>query len=192
MEKKNNGIQTAMMIVLAILIVLCIAALLFLKTKSKIPALMQTNARSSEETHAGANAEASDSGENAFFSQIEGFEITKKDGNAGAEAAREEDDDEYLCSFSSERLLTEADIRNLRAGVYDDLPEGKDIIQMVVNEMYARYGYQFNNQEILAYFEQKQWYNDIMGKTSDMDYIYQNMSEIEKENVSFLSDMRGE
>ena len=80
----------------------------------------------------------------------------------------------------------------MRSGIYEGFPEEKDVIQMVVNEMYARYGYQFNNQEIQSYFEQKKWYQDIEEKRSDMNAIYQDMSEIEKSNVDFLSEYRGE
>ena len=37
-------------------------------------------------------------------------------------------EEEYLCTYSSERLMTEADVAELQAGVYENLPEGKNII----------------------------------------------------------------
>lgn len=99
-------------------------------------------------------------------------------------------DTEYLCSYSADRLLTEADINELKNTQYEDLPEGKDIIQMVINEMYARHGYEFNNEEIQAYFNGKKWYQNIEERNDSMDDIYNNMSDIERKNVDFISEYK--
>ena len=99
----------------------------------------------------------------------------------------ENETDGYLCSDSSSRVLTQEDIEELQSGTYPDLPEGEGIIQMAVNEMYARKGYQFGSQGIQDYFEEKEWYRDIRQRNSDQKSIYQNMSDIEKANVQFLS-----
>ncbi len=102
-------------------------------------------------------------------------------------SSSDSEDGDYLCSDSAVRILTEEDIEKLRSGTYDDLPEGKGIIQMVVNEMYARKGYQFGVQGIQDYFETKEWYQKITERSHDQESIYQNMSEIEQANVQFLS-----
>ena len=109
------------------------------------------------------------------------------------DAENEEDiTDYYLCAYSTERLLTEEDIEELRAGEYDELPQGKSIIRMVINEMYARYGYQFENEEIQAFFDRQSWYQDIALRDTNMTDIYNNMSEIERANVDFLAAHDGE
>lgn len=95
--------------------------------------------------------------------------------------------EDYLCSDSSTRILTQEDVEKLLSGTYDNLPEGKGIIQMAVNEMYARKGYQFGSQSIQNYFETKGWYREIERRSDDQESIYQNMSDIEQANVQFLS-----
>ena len=92
----------------------------------------------------------------------------------------------YLCPYSAERIMTEDDINQLKAGVYENLPNGKGIIRMVINEMYARYGYQFTNQDIQGYFEETDWYHSVSQKETNMDIIYENMSDIEKKNIELL------
>lgn len=99
-------------------------------------------------------------------------------------------DSDYLCSYSATRLLTDEDIEELKSTQYDDLPDGKDIIQMVINEMYARHGYEFNNEDIQAYFDSKEWYKDIEKRNDNMDDIYKNMSDIERKNVDFISEYK--
>jgi len=106
--------------------------------------------------------------------------------------SQEETESGYLCDYSSKRLMTEADIKELNKGTYENLPQGKTIIQMVINEMYARYGYQFQSEEIQKYFEQKKWYQDIAVKNTDMNNILKNMTETEKKNVEFLSAYSGQ
>lgn len=99
---------------------------------------------------------------------------------AGEEAA-------YLCDYSAQRPLTEADVEAYRAGVYEGLPTGKNVFQMIINEIYARHGYQFQNAEIQAYFDQKEWYQAITERNGDMNAVLAGMSEVEKANVEFLS-----
>lgn len=105
--------------------------------------------------------------------------------NEGEESA--EENSEYLCAYSSDRLLTEADIEAFNNGSYENFPSGKNIIQMVINEMYARYGYQFQTGEVQAYFDGKKWYQDISVRNPDMDNVFKNMTDTEKANVEFLS-----
>ena len=57
---------------------------------------------------------------------------------------------------------------------------------MVINEMYAKKGYQFTDTAIQDYFNSKTWYQGIAEKTDDMDAIFNGMSDIEKANVEFL------
>lgn len=129
-----------------------------------------------------------------YEKSLEGFKLTANNGGSydtdqkvqpevikqGTESSG------YLCPYSAERIMTENDISQLKAGVYENLPSGKGIIRMVINEMYARYGYQFTNQDIQAYFEKTDWYRGIAQKETNMDIIYENMSDIEKKNIELL------
>lgn len=134
--------------------------------------------------------------EEEYETELESFEAAGTAGKAvrkedKEDAKEKEADTEYLCSYSSERILTEEDITSLNDGTYQGLPNGKGIIQMVINEIYARHGYQFETPEVQQYFEQKEWYQDIRTRNADMDAVLRGMSQIERSNVEFLSAHNG-
>lgn len=212
MKKKNNAGRIAAVILLALLLVLGIASCLFLFLQEGSEKLKQSKEPSgnavTEQTRESVRQEET------YTKPIEAFELTKaksvetekrqepekgqgeeteRDTETEAETERDAEaeaaSEGYLCSYSSERQITEEDVEELMNGTYEDLPQGKSVIQMVINEMYARYGYQFSSEEIQQYFEQKEWYQDIDERNTDMDSIYQNMTDIEKANVSFLSEV---
>ena len=62
------------------------------------------------------------------------------------------------------------------------------IVQMLINEIYARHGYQFSDDELTQYFNGKEWYTSIADKTNDMDEIYKSMSSVEQDNVKLLQE----
>lgn len=114
-------------------------------------------------------------------------------GNAGeapsgtANSFRTDTVPEFLCPYSSNRLITRQDVESLMAQYPATMfPGQRSITQMVVNEMYARYGYAFKDQGLTDYFSQFSWYANNWNKTSDMDSIYPRMSQIEKQNIDFL------
>lgn len=119
------------------------------------------------------------------------FSIGKEAAQTSAEdesGQEPEDSGEYLCSFSNMRLLTEEDISALLAGSYENLPAQKGILRMVINEIYARHGYKFGNEEIGAYFAGKEWYQDVeIQEDASADDILNQMSEIERANIDFIS-----
>ena len=55
---------------------------------------------------------------------------------------------DYILPFSSTRTLTDADLRGLTG----------DELRIARNEIYARYGRQFNDQTLQDYFNAKSWY----------------------------------
>lgn len=61
-----------------------------------------------------------------------------------------------------------------------------DTCRRAINEMYARYGYEFTLQENIDFFNQYDWYKN-MDKESDMDKISSEFSETEKKNVDKLT-----
>ena len=78
---------------------------------------------------------------------------------------------------SAERLLTASDI----AGMSDD------DIQLAINTIYARHGYQFKDSELLQYFKGFDWYQP---SESDMEKVKDSFSEIERKNMEFLAASR--
>ena len=67
---------------------------------------------------------------------------------------------DYLCSYSSDRLLTDSDVEGYLNANYSEynFPEGINIIQMIINEIYAKHGYEFTDSKLSAYFSNKSWY----------------------------------
>lgn len=99
---------------------------------------------------------------------------------------------DYLCSYSSDRLLTDSDVEGYLNTNYSEynFPEGINIIQMIINEIYAKHGYEFTDSKLSAYFSNKTWYKSNTNKVNDMNAVSDSMSEIEKKNVDFLNSYR--
>ena len=60
-----------------------------------------------------------------------------------------------------------------------------DTCRRAVNEIYARHGYEFTQQENIDFFNQYDWYRD-MDKESDMEKVSAQFSKTEKKNVDKL------
>lgn len=71
---------------------------------------------------------------------------------------------------ASERLLTEADFKGLT----------KKDLQIMRNEIFARYGYQFKTKEMRDYFKKQEGY------TADFDDVQAFLDEVEKKNIEFI------
>lgn len=99
---------------------------------------------------------------------------------------------DYLCSYSSDRLLTDSDVEGYLNANYSEynFSEGINIIQMIINEIYAKHGYEFTDSKLSAYFSNKTWYKSNTNKVNDMNAVSDSMSEIEKKNVDFLNSYR--
>lgn len=85
-------------------------------------------------------------------------------------------DSEYIFADSSDRLLTDADIRGMSA---KELNYAK-------NEIYARHGRIFNSQELADYFKSKSWYEGTRSPSDFDDHGDSILSETEKKNIEFL------
>ncbi len=110
---------------------------------------------------------------------------------AAAEGAAEEgavSTGDYLCSYSSSRLITQADMAALEASDYGSLPAGWSLAQMIIDEIYAKHGYLFQTPEIQAYFEQKDWYQNLGSFSSDQGEVLGRMNDIERQNITFLEN----
>lgn len=102
----------------------------------------------------------------------------------------EEQNTEYLCTYSDARLLTVEDLDTISVECANRIPEGKTVSQMIINEMYAKHGYQFTTEIMQNYFNQYDWYRSIEPKISNMDDVRKSMNDIEIANIDFLSQNR--
>lgn len=85
--------------------------------------------------------------------------------------------DDYIIPDISSRYITEADLVNLSE--YE--------ILLARNEIYAKHGRKFNNQELNEYFSSKSWYQPtVEGADFTEEYAAQVFNEIEMTNIGFI------
>ena len=80
---------------------------------------------------------------------------------------------EYILPYSSSRYLTYEDIRNLSS---------KEL-RLARNEIYARHGRLFKDDELQRYFNSKSWY---FGRVRSEDFTDSMLSAVEKANIEFI------
>lgn len=209
---KNNNQGKLLTIALGIILAISAAVLVYLTVSAKPPKLSEEKMQKAMEAAEAAKKENSAQAdapegegveEESYTKAIQAFQVVadasalpnsssedtgnKEGSDKDGDSEDEEEGNGYLCTYSSNRLMTEADVQKLKEGTYADLPQGKGIIRMVVNELYAKYGYQFGNEEIQAYFNGKEWYQDIPTRNTDMNDVIKKMTDTERANVEFLS-----
>ncbi|MFZ5354590.1 MAG: trypsin-like peptidase domain-containing protein [Bacillota bacterium] len=79
-------------------------------------------------------------------------------------------DNDYVLPFSNERHLIDEDIADL----------SKWELRLARNEIYARHGYMFKNEELIMHFYLKSWY------IPNPEFKESDLSEIEKYNIEFI------
>lgn len=117
-------------------------------------------------------------GESLLNSVPEGETVDLSGDNCYSVYAGENDqyaynDEEYIFPDSDKRYLDESDVAGMSA---QELAYGR-------NEIYARYGRDFNAQELKDYFSGKSWYT--VSYSAD-DFPYDSLNEYEKYNAKFL------
>jgi len=85
------------------------------------------------------------------------------------------DNADFILPFSSQRLLIDDDLRGL----------SKENLRIARNEIYARYGYQFNSQYLQNYFDTKSWYNNLTKLPIGTE---PSLSTLEHSNLSLILD----
>ncbi|MGL6201963.1 MAG: YARHG domain-containing protein [Lachnospiraceae bacterium] len=137
-----------------------------------------------------STADASEEAENATADTSEEAKKaagSSKDAEKAADAAEEtgsgvagsssqssvSQNSEYIIPDSSTRLLTAADLNGL----------SKDELRLARNEIFARYGRRFKDQELQEYFDSKSWYK---GTIDPDDFNDDTVSEIEKKNAELI------
>lgn len=86
----------------------------------------------------------------------------------------QEEPKEYILVNSSASLLTQADMDGLSA----------EELRLAINEIYARHGRKFKDQELQNYFNARGWYHGAIEPDAFDESL---LSDIEKQNVQLLS-----
>lgn len=77
-------------------------------------------------------------------------------------------------SFSSIKELKKSDLEDL----------SKSELRLARNEIYARHGRRFQDQELQDYFDSQEWY---MGYIEPEDFIdSEELSDLERKNINFI------
>lgn len=90
-------------------------------------------------------------------------------------------DADYILDFSAWREVTEADLEGLNP----------DQLRIARNEIYARHGRQFLDEELNQWFYDKEWYQDIPEKYSPEEFDSLSpspLSDLERKNAAFISE----
>lgn len=96
------------------------------------------------------------------------------DENIERNISLDEEQEEYVCPDSATEKLTKSQVLNL----------SKKERWIAKNEIYARHGRKFNNQELQEYFNSTSWY---MGIIEPEDFDESVFSKVEKANVRLLA-----
>ncbi len=81
----------------------------------------------------------------------------------------------YILPQSSSRLLTYNDIAGLR----------EQDLMLARNEIYARHGRKFSDNDVRTYFEAQSWYQGTIDPTDFSESVF---SDIEKKNIEYLKE----
>lgn len=101
-------------------------------------------------------------------------EVSSSEAPAQPSAPAETDESNYyILPQSSQRLLTYVDIENFT----------KQDMMLARNEIFARHGRKFNDEDIRTYFEAQSWYN---GTIAPEDFSTSVLSAVEQQNIDFI------
>lgn len=80
---------------------------------------------------------------------------------------------------SYEEVITRSELQKLN----------RKTVKLILQEIYARYGYTFEDDDLVEYFESQSWY---MPTTTDIDEVEKQFNEYEKENVEIIENYQRE
>lgn len=112
--------------------------------------------------------------ENNVTDTASGADNTSDAEEASNDADGAEDDGQVLPD-SSTKTLSEDDLEGL----------SNDEIQTAINEIYARHGYTFRDETILAAFEEYDWYEPTVAAD---DFSEDSLSQTEKDNIALMRE----
>lgn len=88
------------------------------------------------------------------------------------------EDGDYILPQSAIRKLTEKDLKRIKNNAW--------LLKLARNEIFARYGREFNDQALQDYFYSKDWYDPIYGPEEFDEHVSEIVSDMEMKNAKFI------
>ena len=87
----------------------------------------------------------------------------------------------YILSNSNSAYIIEKDLEKLT----------KEQLRIALNELYARHGYIFNNEELKTYFESKSWYQGTVNSDSFNESVFNEYETVNKDFIAKYMEEKG-
>lgn len=143
-------------------------------TKEKLKEEVATQEKTEEEVETQKKPEKEISTQEKPEEAQEQAAITTEEKNS-SEGQTENNEGEYIFSDSNSRYLSEEEIRSVDANK----------LKIARNEIFARHGYIFNDEELKQYFNSTSWYQGtVQSDQFNMDWVLNNF---EKKNLELIS-----
>lgn len=178
-EKKKNKVPIIAGILGVCILIVCICFVMLFISKKEPDSTLESIAGISEpqgESYNNKTEDKSQETEKEVTDRVENknSEITsenteEKTGNNTSDTANSD----YILPDSSQRILSNGEINIL----------SKADLRLARNEIYARHGRKFDDQELQNYFNSKSWYR---GTIDPDDFSESFLSEIEKANIDTI------
>lgn len=97
---------------------------------------------------------------------------------------KEMDKNGIIFAESDYKIITDKDINKLKSNHPNDF---KEVLQWAINEIYARKGFQFGNNQYLEFYSQFDWYKPQ--KISQKSFL-KNLNYYEMKNINKLAQIR--
>lgn len=170
-KESGNGIPTYLLIILGVVLAAIVCVIIFFVVRNIKSKNEESAAMTSEET---MDEETDDSSSDEQADESEEPDTTSKENSADENTTDEseeadEEDSEYIIPDSDTRVITESDLEGL----------DEDQLRLARNELYARHGRMFKDEQLQAYFDSLSWYH---GTIQPDDFTDEMLTDIEKQN----------
>ena len=152
------------------------------------------SSENSDDTTTNGAIEAGESKENSENSEdsnnTEGT-VTGEEDKKEVKEEKKKSDTKYLFADSAKKKLNKKSAKALVDKIESKdykMPGDRSVARMIINEMYAKHGAKFKDNEVQKYFNKKSWYKKIKKKVST-DKAFSKMSALEKKNIEVLDEI---
>lgn len=177
-KKKGKVLPIVLIVVAAVLAVLVV--LVALK-------LFVLDPQQTSKNEDGGWVSVSENSETETETQTESEEMPatqNQESVAVEDTAAEEDDVEDL--EDEDYILPQSATRKLTAADLEDIKDNAWMLKLARNEIFARYGREFNDQALQEYFDSKDWYDPIYSPEDFDANVTDIVSDMEMKNAKFI------
>ena len=116
-------------------------------------------------------------------------ETTRAADQTRKETTQEYSDDGWY-HYNAEYILPDSEWKEVTRSELDHL--SKDELRMAINEIYARAGRKFNNEEVQEYFDSQSWYEPLYDPATFDSDPGQYLSDTEIRNIAIIREYQKE